>query len=84
MNGLKTVNPNCVLFTVIENGDKENLKDSNDMISCDINNVGAYEEVSTNETKEVFCHPLLQTPLILFQMPIHQQLLQPAVQSRAP
>ena len=63
MNGLKTVNPNCVLFTVIENGDKENLKDSNDMISCDINNVGAYEEVSTNETKEVFLSPTSPNPI---------------------
>ncbi|CAB4012346.1 Poly P3, partial [Paramuricea clavata] len=66
-NSLKTVNPHCVLFTVVEKEGKENTEMSYD-ISCD-NNVGAYEEVSTTKvlesptTPKVLMSPTTPSPI---------------------
>lgn len=66
-NGLKTVNPHCILFTVAEKEGKEIIEMSYD-ISCD-NNVGVYEEVSTTTvlesptTPEVLISPTTPSPI---------------------
>ena len=66
-NSLKTVNPHCVLFTVVEKEGKENTEMSYG-ISC-VNNVGAYEEVSTTKvlesptTPEVLMSPTTPSPI---------------------